>query len=178
MEERQAAELASRLLALMPQFTRWAVAALEANRSECDPSFRQLAVLYLIQDGVTSPIGIAHHLGITRGVVTGLLDRLEQRGLVRREADPADRRRLRIVPTPAGIAASDRLRQAVTTDLAMQLAACTPEEIRVMGAAALPLERTVEALIAHSSPGCKPIENDDADPWDSEAGAANAPGQP
>ena len=37
---------------------------------------------------------IASHLGLTTGAVTGLLDRLEAGGWVRRERDPDDRRRV------------------------------------------------------------------------------------
>ncbi len=37
---------------------------------------------------------IAGHLGLTSGAVTGLIDRLEAGGWVRRERDPADRRRV------------------------------------------------------------------------------------
>lgn len=43
-----------------------------------------------------SPGAIQRALGLTSGSVTALLDRLERRGLVRRCADPADRRALRI----------------------------------------------------------------------------------
>lgn len=37
---------------------------------------------------------IASHLGLTTGAVTGLVDRLEAGGWVRRERDPSDRRRV------------------------------------------------------------------------------------
>ena len=37
---------------------------------------------------------IGTHLGLTSGAVTGLIDRLEAGGWVRRERDPADRRRV------------------------------------------------------------------------------------
>ena len=37
---------------------------------------------------------LAGHLGLTSGAVTGLIDRLEAGGWVRRERDPSDRRRV------------------------------------------------------------------------------------
>jgi DNA-binding MarR family transcriptional regulator len=37
---------------------------------------------------------LARHLGLTSGAVTGLIDRLEAGGWVRRERDPSDRRRV------------------------------------------------------------------------------------
>lgn len=41
---------------------------------------------------------LAQLTGLTPGAVTGLVDRLERAGYVRREPDPTDRRRVRIVP--------------------------------------------------------------------------------
>lgn len=47
---------------------------------------------------------IATHLGLSSGAVTGLIDRLEAGGWVRRESDPSDRRRVLVrfadVPRP------------------------------------------------------------------------------
>jgi len=46
-----------------------------------------------------APAGrLAALTGLTTGAVTGLVDRLERAGLVRRELDPADRRKVIIVP--------------------------------------------------------------------------------
>ena len=94
--DQENAELARRLLSLAPRYVQWSAMSLRAHRLEGDPSFRQLAVLFMLREGVASPAGIAQRLGISRAVVTGLLDRLEERGLTRREPDPADRRRLRV----------------------------------------------------------------------------------
>jgi DNA-binding MarR family transcriptional regulator len=42
---------------------------------------------------------LAHAVGLSAGAVTTALDRLEQRGLVRRARDPEDRRRVTVEPT-------------------------------------------------------------------------------
>jgi DNA-binding MarR family transcriptional regulator len=42
---------------------------------------------------------LAREVGVTTGAVTGALDRLERAGYARREPDPDDRRRVRIVVT-------------------------------------------------------------------------------
>lgn len=145
--DQENAELARRLLSLAPRYVQWSAMSLRAHRLEGDPSFRQLAVLFMLREGVASPAGIAQRLGISRAVVTGLLDRLEERGLTRREPDPADRRRLRIVMTAAGVAASERLGYAVVADLATELGATTPGERAALAAALALLERKIETLL-------------------------------
>lgn len=52
---------------------------------------------------------MAERLGLDRTVVTHLIDDLEQRGMVERRPDPADRRARRVIPTPAGRAAHARV---------------------------------------------------------------------
>jgi DNA-binding MarR family transcriptional regulator len=44
---------------------------------------------------------LAEQSGLTPGAVTGVADRLEKAGYVRRVSDPADRRRVRLHVTPA-----------------------------------------------------------------------------
>jgi DNA-binding MarR family transcriptional regulator len=122
-------KLARDLLEVTTRLHRWAATAVEAARSDQDPSLRQLAVLFALRDGVTSPVLIARRLRVNRAVVTGLLDRMEQRGLVRREADPGDRRRQRIVMTPAGAAASESISRALISELSAQLDRASNEDI-------------------------------------------------
>lgn len=160
-------ELAKRLLTVTPRYVQWSAEALRHNRQEGDPSFRQLVVLYLVLEGVASPIGIAQRLGITRAVVTGLLDRLEERGMIQRAPDPHDRRRLRILPTPAGLAAGERLGRTVTSQLAAQLAAADAADLAALTAALPLLERSVEALLDQSPP---PVAGA-PDLWDDELAA-------
>jgi DNA-binding MarR family transcriptional regulator len=46
-----------------------------------------------------APAGrLAELTGLTTGAVTGVIDRLEQGGFVRREVDPTDRRKVIVVP--------------------------------------------------------------------------------
>lgn len=42
---------------------------------------------------------LAEYCGLTSGAITGIVDRLERQGFVRRERDPEDRRRVFIIPT-------------------------------------------------------------------------------
>ena len=58
-------------------------------------SVTELEALYAIKQKQPITAGdIARTVGLTTGAVTGLLDRLQDAGLVRRANDPADRRRV------------------------------------------------------------------------------------
>jgi DNA-binding MarR family transcriptional regulator len=59
--------------------------------------------------------------------VTGIADRLENRGLVERRPDPEDRRVKGLVVTPAGIEIQDRIRREVLGH-APHLAVLSPDE--------------------------------------------------
>lgn len=62
-----------------------------------------------------SQLALAAHLGIDRTVMTYLIDDLVEAGLVRREPDPADRRRRKVVPTENGVATFRTEEQRVRT---------------------------------------------------------------
>src|SRR5262245_9770784 len=54
----------------------------------------------VVQQGSATAGAIASATGLTTGAITGVIDRLERAGFARREADPADRRRV-IVRVPS-----------------------------------------------------------------------------
>lgn len=56
------------------------------------------ALCLLLRHGPTPAGRLAELTGLTTGAVTGVVDRLENGGLVRREADPADRRKVIVTP--------------------------------------------------------------------------------
>jgi DNA-binding MarR family transcriptional regulator len=57
----------------------------------------------LVARGPLSAGDIAHRTGLTSGAVTRLIDRLVERGSIRRRADPEDRRRVLVEITPAAL---------------------------------------------------------------------------
>lgn len=52
----------------------------------------------LIQEGAMTAGRLAELSGLTTGAVTGIIDRLEKHGLVKRENDPHDRRKVLVIP--------------------------------------------------------------------------------
>src|SRR5262245_21254277 len=69
-------------------------AGLSSSDLEC------LDFIVMAGDDALTPGQLATATGLTTGAITGLVDRLDRAGFVRREADPADRRRVRLVAVP------------------------------------------------------------------------------
>src|ERR1700723_3650634 len=59
---------------------------------------------FLILEGRATAGRLAEVTGLTTGAITGVIDRLEKAGLVRRERDDGDRRKVFIVTVPENIA--------------------------------------------------------------------------
>ena len=82
--------------------TIWNGSRLFFARWELSPSqFNVLNLLRLCPEGLTQ-IELSRQLLTHRSNITGLVDRLEQRGLVARHDEPGDRRSYRVVLSPAG----------------------------------------------------------------------------
>lgn len=82
-----------------------AVGAHEAVAASLGMNPTDLRCLELLGlESEATPSRLAELLGLTTGAVTGILDRLERTGFVRREADPADRRRVFVRPVPERMA--------------------------------------------------------------------------
>jgi DNA-binding MarR family transcriptional regulator len=64
---------------------------------------------------------LADHLGITEKTATGVVDRLEREGLVRRQRDETDRRVICVHLTRAGKTLAERLDKAFTRSLKLLL---------------------------------------------------------
>ncbi len=87
-----------------------------------------LRVLY-DAEGV-APSLLAEHMGMTRGAISKLADRLLEKDLVQREANPQDRRAHRLVLTPAGRALVPKLARIADANDASLFGVLTPGERR------------------------------------------------
>jgi DNA-binding MarR family transcriptional regulator len=73
----------------------------------------EINVLAALRPGVARPVGeLAAATGQRPSTLTGVLDRMEGKRLVRRRVNAADRRSFTIALTPTGEAAAARLRDA------------------------------------------------------------------
>jgi DNA-binding MarR family transcriptional regulator len=67
-----------------------------------DLSMAQLRLLGVLRDREPGMQELARYLKLDKSSVTGLIDRAERRGLVRRAAHPQDGRAVRVAATPRG----------------------------------------------------------------------------
>jgi DNA-binding MarR family transcriptional regulator len=68
------------------------MAVLNRVAAEHDLSLTQLRVLAILRDRRLRMTELARYLGLDKSTMTGLVDRAEKRGLLRRARDPADGR--------------------------------------------------------------------------------------
>jgi DNA-binding MarR family transcriptional regulator len=73
---------------------------------------------------------LASRLGIGVSAATGLVDRLVERGVLEREADPDDRRVVRVRMSPAGVRAGQEYQAAQTLHTAEALSSLSDGDIR------------------------------------------------
>jgi DNA-binding MarR family transcriptional regulator len=91
----------------------------------------EINVLALLRPGVARPVGeLVAATGQRPSTLTGVLDRMEGKRLVRRRVNAADRRSFTIALTPAGEAAAARVRDAFAALDARVRADLPPEAIR------------------------------------------------
>ncbi len=89
--------------------------------------------LSLLQlNGPLSPGRLAEVTGLTTGTVTGVIDRLERAGYVRRERDAGDRRKVLVTLVPEGMARMARHYETYGEHMAAVLQQRSPQELRVI----------------------------------------------
>ena len=95
--------------------THHTLRALSAALSDLNLSAAEINALANLGEGGTLSVRqLSEGAGIRASTLTGLLDRLENRGYLVREVDPADRRSFRLPLTDQGRAVAARARAAIT----------------------------------------------------------------
>ncbi len=88
---------------------------------------QQWAVLKIISKKPMQMNELSHELMVSSPTITSLIDRMEKKGLVKRE-DCKDRRKIEIQLTPEGKKFYEKTREQITEFLQKSVSALTPQE--------------------------------------------------
>ena len=124
--------------------------ALRAYEESGLSPYHHAILVALDEDTHETQRSIADALGYDRGQLVGLLDELEERGLIERRRDAADRRRQLVEMTPAGKKALSQLRSLALRLEDQLLAPLDPNEQRRLHALLL---RLAEHHLPHCAKG-------------------------
>jgi DNA-binding MarR family transcriptional regulator len=156
------ADRAAHTQAVLDEFTAW-------NPRQRTDMFRRwltgslsvvhLYVLTVLESDGALPMGkIAEALDVSVASTTGIIDRMEQRGLVERGQDPDDRRVVLVRPTAAGLRVFSDLDELRHSTIARILEHLDDDEltallkgIRAMNAARVALAAAAETALAEAA---------------------------
>jgi len=126
-------QAAEALFWLPPRFTRWAMARVPQQAGAGDLSLQQLTVLNLVRTEGVTLAELARRTMVAPTVITGIVDRLERQGLIRREPDSRDRRVNRLVLTDQGVQVSVAVEKSLAAEVAAQMSDFTDDELNDLG---------------------------------------------
>jgi len=86
----------------------------------------------LVREGPHTAGGLAVALNLTSGAVTGVVDRLERRGMARRSRDPSDRRRVVVEADLQALAGGPNIYLAIGQAFAELYGGYTVEELEFL----------------------------------------------
>jgi DNA-binding MarR family transcriptional regulator len=109
--------------------------------AEHDLSLTQLRVIAILRDRRVKMSELASYLGLDKSTISGLVDRAEQRGLLQRAPNPADRRAVDVFLTAEGRQLAEVGASGITRSLAPMTGRLTAAETRRLTAL---LERLLE----------------------------------
>jgi DNA-binding MarR family transcriptional regulator len=87
---------------------------------------------FLNMEGRMTAGRLAELTGLTTGAITGVIDRMEKAGFVRRERDESDRRKVFIAPVPERLAAIGTLYELLQRAMQKQTDAYTDTELKLI----------------------------------------------
>jgi len=101
----------------------------------------------MISEDETTTLGdVARRLMVTPAVVTGLIDRLEKRGFVRRLSSSGDRRRVNLGLTEEGKAAAKRAENGLVDEVGAKMANFSADELKTLERGLVLLDRVLQEL--------------------------------
>jgi len=104
------------------------MAVLNRVAAEHDLSLTQLRVLAILRDRRVQMSELADYLGLDKSTVSGLVDRAERRGLVRRMPNPLDGRGVDVLLSKTGAELAERGAAEIAQSLSPMTSALTPAE--------------------------------------------------
>ena len=111
-----------------------------------DLTMGQFKAMVMVTSAGPQPVGeLGRRLGLSEPAASLLVDRLEERGLARRERDAQDRRRILVTATPAAEELAARLREGREGTLLAWLGALSDDELGG-------LTRGLRALLREATP--------------------------
>jgi DNA-binding MarR family transcriptional regulator len=89
------------------------------------PQFRVLSFVHRNEN--VSLTEVADHMGLTLPTMSKMVDDLFKKGLIQREEQSADRRRIKLIATPLGVTIMETSRRGALSHLSKQLEILSPE---------------------------------------------------
>ena len=140
--------IASQIVPLAVRFLRWAEREVDTSPETSTLTWRQLEALRIIVTLDAPPLGyVARELDVTPAVVTGLMDRLERLGFIRRVTDQVDSRVSRATITIAGSTAMAEVENVLCRQLGKPMLRMTTDELATLACA-------LELLSSADAPRC------------------------
>ncbi len=139
-------DLALRQSVFHNRYKRWAQAFTALARPGGDLNVMQIYVLFLIRTEGAMPSTLARRLMVTPTVITGVVDRLERRGYLKREDDRVDRRRVHLRLTPEGVRVSLAAEQTTFSHVSAHMENFTSKDVANIDAAFSMLEDVLNRL--------------------------------
>lgn len=139
------------MLDIIPRLNRWAEASVARAAGDNRLSLRQLSALTMIESEQTTLGDVARCLMVTPAVVTGLIDRLERRGYVRRINSTDDRRRVLLALTDEGRVAAESVAGQLREEMASALSSFSMSDLEQLDASLARL-RPVASELERSIP--------------------------
>lgn len=116
-----------------------------SERGEFTPS-EMAALLRLERSGAQTGADLARAERVSPQSMSATINALEAKGLIARDADPADGRRILLSLTRVGLAAAGQRRAARRQHLGAILAGCTDVELETLAEAARLMEQLADVL--------------------------------